>query len=230
MTPLRSGVKLSLMKRKDPYKSKINLKYLKDSLDLKKFIKLISSKNLRIKWNNKDKYYFTDSKSSWKDLKYKILKACADHNVISEYLNYRIDTSYTGNKAWNVSFETKLQKGLLLPNLSKNFKLDFVKRFSVTAGYNEFIKKKCDEDPEDNNIQFYCNHLLFSSKIDKSYYLVLFTNMYLELSDGSNMKKGWNLMNFTSTCDIHQKFNNKEKAITYINKREKELKKILKEI
>ena len=37
------------MKRKDPYKSKINLKYLKDSLDLKKFIKLVSSKSLRIK-------------------------------------------------------------------------------------------------------------------------------------------------------------------------------------
>ncbi len=52
------------MKRKDPYdkKTKINLKYLKDSLDLKKFIKLISSKNLRINWDKKDKYYYTESK------------------------------------------------------------------------------------------------------------------------------------------------------------------------
>ena len=217
------------MKRKDPWdkKTKINLKYLKDSLDLKKFIKLISSKSLRIKWNNKDKYYFTESNNSWKNLKYKILKACADYNTTSEYLNYRIDKSYPGNKAWNVSFETKLEKGLLLPNLSKNFKLDFIKKFSVTGGYKEFIIRKCDGDPEDNNIQFYCDHLLFSSKIDKSYYLVIFTNIYLELSDGNHMKKGWNIMDFTSICDIHQKFNNKEKAIKYIKKKEKELSNIL---
>jgi hypothetical protein len=51
--------------------------------------------------------------------------------------------------------------------------------------------------------------------------------MYLELSDGDGMKKGWNLMNFTSTCDIHQRFNNKEKAVSYINKKEKELLSIL---
>ena len=228
------GLKLGV-KRKDPYKSKINLKYIKDSLDLKKFIKLISSKNLRIKWNNKDKYYFTESKSSWKNLKYKILKACADHNVVSEYLNYRIDNSYPGNKAWNVSFETKLQKGLLLPKLSKNLKLDYVKNFKIYGRYKKKILIKCKEsDHYDGYLKegedFFCTHILISSKIDKSYYLVVFTNMYLELSDGNNMKKGWNLMNFTSTCDVHQKFDNKEKAVKFINDREKELKTIFEEI
>ena len=115
----------------------------------------------------------------------------------------------------------------MLPSLSKNFKLDFIKKFSVTGGYKDSIIKKCDGDPEDNNIEFFCNHLLFSSEIDKSYYLVIDTNMYLELSDGDGMRKGWHVMGFTSTCDIHQKFNNKEKAVSYINKKEKELLSIL---
>lgn len=222
------------MKRKDPYKNKINLKYLKDSLDLKKFIKLISSKILVIKWDRKEKYYFTNSKNSWKDLKHKILTACSDHNSMVEYLNYRMDHTYSENKAWNVSFENKIQKGLLLPYLSKNFKLDYIKDFKINGKYKQNILIKCKEKDhyEDHLKQeddFFCKHILISSKIDKSYYLFVFTNMYLELSDGSNMKKGWNLMNFKSTCDIHQKFNDKQKAILFINKREKELKEILHE-
>ena len=216
------------MKRKDPYdkKTKINLKYLKDSLDLKKFIKLISSKNLRINWDKKDKYYFTESKKSWKNLKYKILKACADHSITSEYLNYRIDNNYPGNKSWNISFETQLEKGLLLPKLSKNFKLEYVKNFKVYGRYKKKIAMKCkelDQYDEKYKEDFYCKHILISSIIDKSYYLFVFTNMYLEFSDGSGMKKGWNLMNFTSSSDIHTKFSNKKKAIEYIAKREEEL-------
>ena len=220
------------MKRKDPYdkKTKINLKYLKDSLDLKKFIKLISSKNLRINWDKKDKYYYTESKKSWKNLKYKILKACADHSIISEYLNYRIDNNYPGNKSWNISFETQLENGLLLPKLSKNFKLEYVKNFKVYGRYKKKIAMKCKElDHYDEKYKedFYCKHILISSIIDKSYYLFVFTDMYLEFSDGSMMKKGWNLMNSTSSSDIHKKFYNKEKAIEYIGKREKELPTIL---
>jgi hypothetical protein len=218
------------MKRKDPFdhKTKINLKYLKESLDLKKLIKLISSKNLRIKWNKKDKYYFTESKKSWKGLGYKILQACADHSSESEYLHYRIYTSYKGNKGWNVSFETQLEKGLLLPKLSKNFKLDYVKNFKLSGRYKKKILIKCKEiDHYEDNLKegddFYCKHVLISSLIDKSYYLLVFTNLYLEFSDGSNMKKGWNLMNFFSTSDTHQKFSNRDKAIEYINKKEKEL-------
>ena len=220
------------MKRKDPYKSKINIKYLKESLDLKKFIKLISTKNLKIKWNNKENYYFTHEKNSWKDLKYKILKSCADHNIISEYLSYRIDNSYPGNIAWNVSFETKLQKGLLLTKLTNNFKLDYLKKFSIKGSYKSHILRKCkalEEEYGDIN-DFFCNHMLFSSKIDKCYYLILYTNMHLELSEGSHKKKGWNQMNHTNICDIHQKFNDRNKAIKFINKREKNLSIILKKV
>ncbi len=222
------------MKRKDPYdkKTKINLKYLKNSLDLKKFIKLISSKNLRIKWDKNDKYYFTESKLSWKELKYKILQACSDNNSTSEYLNYRIEHSYPGNKAWNVSFETQLQKGTLLPKLSKNFKLDYIKDLKINGRYRKSILTKCKEkDHYEDHLKegddFFCKHILISSKIDKSYYLFVFTNMYLEFSDGSNMKKGWNLMNFTSTNDIHQKFSTRDKALDYIIKKHTDLLSIL---
>ena len=225
------------MNRKDPYdkKTKINLKYLKDSLDLKKFIKLISSKNLRINWDKKDKYYYTESKKSWKNLKYKILKACADNESTSEYLNYRIDNNYAGNKSWNISFETQLQKGILLPKLSNNFKLDYVKEFKINGRYKKKILIKCKspkhyDDYADNSIKgddFYCRHILINSLAEKAYYLFLFTNMYLELSDGSGMKKGWNLMEVIDTTDIHKKFLDKDKAIEYIYKRESELSSIL---
>ena len=102
----------------------------------------------------------------------------------------------------------------------------------INGRYRKSILTKCKEkDHYEDHLKegddFFCKHILISSKIDKSYYLFVFTNMYLEFSDGSNMKKGWNLMNFTSTNDIHQKFSTRDKALDYIIKKHTDLLSIL---
>ena len=98
---------------------RIDLKYLKNNLDLKKFIKALNKTH---NWGND------------KDLYYIFLESCSTSEISGDALS-----DYISTKLYNI-FDDSFFSGRFLPLISKNFKL--IKTNFVSDTFDEYEEKR----------------------------------------------------------------------------------------
>ena len=136
-------------------KMKVDLKYLKKNLDLKKFVKFL---NKTLEWGND------------RDIYYLFLEACSTKKISYDDL---FDAINDNNLKLYEKFEDQFISGMFLPTISDNFKLEKItdiigRKKSIT---NRHSPLGATLDPEEDAFWIF---QIISSKINKTYYVAVY--------------------------------------------------------